>query len=1226
MTQAQLSIQEIFTQALEIESEDARLSFLDQACCGNEKVRRKVDALLAAHAQAGRFMEVAQETELTDAMSGITERPGTCIGPYKLREIIGEGGFGVVYVAEQKQPVSRKVALKIIKPGMDSRDIIARFEAERQALAMMDHPNVAKVLDAGTTDGGRPYFVMELVHGIPITEFCDEQSLTNRERLRLFIDVCRAVQHAHQKGIIHRDIKPSNIMVTMHDDQPIPKVIDFGVAKALSRKLTEKTVYTSYGQIVGTPMYMSPEQAQMSGLDLDTRSDIYSLGVLLYELLTGTTPFDKETIQNAGYDELRRIIREDDPPRPSLRISTLNVELLSTAADRRKVDSRRLRQSLRGELDWIVMKALEKNRGRRYESASQLAEDIERYLNDEPVFACPPSLGYRFRKFARRNRVALTTSSLVAIAMIVGTIVSASQAVRASASEREAGEQRNAAVINARRARESERIAKAERDAAIVAREKLRRVWYASEMNLIQPAWEDDNYRRVLQILENTRPRSGETDIRDFEWYYWNRQVHGPLATHTVSMPQVGTRRLLEDTLSPDGNRLAVQYYDRGQVSVAIWDVATRQEKCNFVLYPGSIETPLTAMIFSPDGTRLAIPQRQKGIIRIWDTRTGKQLFLMEDTERIFRIHFSGDGNRVLYTHGMPQDNRTPSDYGHKLWDLTTDQILVSRRHDGETFPNLVFLSRDGKQVGVTRRRTDAEGSHLQIWDVETSRVLQDRVFDQTTLFRALSPDGSRIALQELTPARRILIVNANSLKTTHVVLGDDGPAGTKVAFSPGGRFLAASTSTRKVLIWDLQSSSTDDRATAEELDSPLVTLRVPRSKLELRFSPDSEKLKSCIYSRVWTWALPLDTKSHEIKPWSNGAVIGGSFNVDGTRALLRAQPVKNNLATLLLHWDVSTDREIWRYRDPRGDRAYSKPVFCTDGKYVVVASRQVRTNRSRIRTAANDELHVLNGETGQLLRTFQPEGAYNIDNVVFSFESYEVAAIVTRRPDNEPASFEIVKWNVETGENVLAVQVEDEAPMLVGFTRSGDELLVARRSRGGVLVLDADTGQQRRIIAPEGTTLNRMGNWSLSPDGKTLAVLGLERLSNEIAVALYDAVTGKPGLRIPVDTKYPPPAMKWSPDGRRIALVSSQWLGDQLGAEVTLWDTETGRLVLTLSRLGLISNNYHSICFSPEGHRLLHISADNRAGEGEVYDHPSLHPIRIWDATPLTRNDMENH
>ena len=346
---------------------------------------------------------------------------GTIIGPYKLLEQIGEGGFGLVFMAEQQHPVRRKVALKVLKPGMDTRQVIARFEAERQALALMDHPNIASVLDAGETASGRSYFAMELVKGVPITDYCDQNRLTTRERLALFTHVCHAVQHAHHKGIIHRDLKPSNVMVTLHDGAPVVKVIDFGIAKALGQRLTDKTLFTGFAQMVGTPMYMSPEQAQLSGLDIDTRSDIYSLGVLLYELLSGVTPFDGERMRTAGYDEMRRIIREEDPPSPSTRLSTLGLAAVTVSAERQS-DPKRLCRLLSGELDWIVMKALDKDRNRRYETANELARDVDRYLNEEPVLARTPSARYRLSKFVRRNRGAVLAVVLVLLALLVGVI------------------------------------------------------------------------------------------------------------------------------------------------------------------------------------------------------------------------------------------------------------------------------------------------------------------------------------------------------------------------------------------------------------------------------------------------------------------------------------------------------------------------------------------------------------------------------------------------------------------------------------------------------------------------------------------------------------------------------------------------------------------------------------------------------------------------------------
>src|SRR5262249_53672434 len=411
--------------------------YLDKACGPDASLRAEVEGLLGALSRAGEFMRrpvaSAAVVETADEQP-LTERPGAVIGPYKLLQQIGEGGMGVVYMAEQQQPIRRRVALKIIKPGMDSKQVIARFEAERQALALMDHQNIAKVFDAGATEGGRPYFVMELVHGVPITQYCDDHHLTPKQRLELFLPVCHAVQHAHQKGIIHRDLKPSNVLVCLYDGVAVPKVIDFGIAKATGPQLTERTMFTQFGTPVGTLEYMSPEQAEMSQLGIDTRSDVYSLGVLLYELLTGTTPLERHRLREAGFDEIRRLIREEEPPKPSTRLSTSGVALAAISA-RRQTEPGKLTRLVRGELDWIVMKAVEKDRNRRYESANSLARDVERYLHDEPVEACPPTAGYRLRKFARKNQKLLATAAALIALLVFGVTGSAWQAVRATQAE-----------------------------------------------------------------------------------------------------------------------------------------------------------------------------------------------------------------------------------------------------------------------------------------------------------------------------------------------------------------------------------------------------------------------------------------------------------------------------------------------------------------------------------------------------------------------------------------------------------------------------------------------------------------------------------------------------------------------------------------------------------------------------------------------------------------------
>jgi tetratricopeptide (TPR) repeat protein len=529
----------LFDAARNLVSPAARRAFLDQACANDPDLRARIEALLEAGAEAEDFFkdagrakaqlpgistEPGQNPAFPDDSAHNTEFPfteglGTRIGHYKLLQKIGEGGGGVVYMAEQEEPVRRRVAFKIIKLGMDTKSVIARFEAERQALAMMDHPNIARVFDAGATETGRPYFVMELVRGIKITEYCDRNNLDTRQRLDLFVQICHAIQHAHQKGIIHRDIKPSNVMVTLHDGVPVPKVIDFGIAKATEVRLTDKTLFTTYEQIIGTPAYMSPEQAEMSGLDVDTRSDIYSLGVLLYELLTGRTPFDPKELLQHGLDAMRRTLREQEPQRPSTMVTTLQGTELTTTAEHRHAEPPKLISLLRGDLDWIVMKTLEKDRRRRYETANGLAMDIQRYLSSEPVSARPPSRLYRFQKLVRRNKIIFAAGGAVAVSLIIGLGVSTqlffmerTARQRAVAAEQQAEQERAKEAQLRRLAETREKITEA---TVLLNKEKFDDAdKLMSQVSIMQPAVEGAAVFRSLGEYHATQNQWKEASDR----------------------------------------------------------------------------------------------------------------------------------------------------------------------------------------------------------------------------------------------------------------------------------------------------------------------------------------------------------------------------------------------------------------------------------------------------------------------------------------------------------------------------------------------------------------------------------------------------------------------------------------------------------------------------------------------------------------------------------------
>jgi serine/threonine protein kinase/WD40 repeat protein len=764
---------DLFEAALELPPE-SRVAYLDGACGSDAAMRQRLQDLLRQNDQAGSFLE-EPAANLPSPLWGrgaggeglipmvdepaVSERPGTVIGPYKLLEQIGEGGFGAVFMAEQQQPIRRKVALKVIKPGMDSRQVIARFEAERQALALMDHPNIAHVFDGGETASGRPYFVMELVKGLPIVEFCDQDRLSVRERLELFITVCQAVQHAHQKGIIHRDLKPSNVMVTLHDGTPVIKIIDFGIAKATGQQLTEKTLFTNFAHLIGTPLYMSPEQAALSGLDVDTRSDIYSLGVLLYELLTGTTPFEKQRFEDVGYDEIRRIIREEEPPNPSTRISTLG-QAATTFSTQRKSDPDGLSHLFRGELDWIVMKCLDKDRNRRYETVSALARDIGRYLHDEPVRACPPSVAYRFRKFARRHRAALATGTLVAGVLVVGSVVSVWLAVRAIEAERLAANR----LLTQTEARQ----------AADVERDTARRRLFDARLAQAQAAhWSGrfgqrfDSWKALTEASQIVRELNlGEqvmlqlrneaiaclalADVRlDKEWPGYPPGSSGAIGfdanleryARSDEQGNISVRLLADDheltqlpgrgshgggkeiRFSPNGDFLAVSYWrllPRDPTNFRLWDWKRRAVICR-------PSFPVNAMAFSPDGRSLVLVQ-DNGTLVFVEPATGKELRQLSLGSKAGCAAFHPDGAKLALgsSEGTVQ-----------VLDVATGDLI--RKLDGPPAAVCqVAWHPDGNLLAA-----GADDWHVHLWNATTGRPHAVLPHQNNGIGVAFSPDGN---------------------------------------------------------------------------------------------------------------------------------------------------------------------------------------------------------------------------------------------------------------------------------------------------------------------------------------------------------------------------------------------------------------------------------------------------------------------------------------------------
>jgi WD40 repeat protein/serine/threonine protein kinase len=860
---------EVFLAALEVSGAAPRAAFLEQACGEDAALRHDVEVLLREEEQLGGFLETpalaaavgardsVTEAEAAGAARWESEAVGGWIGRYRLLEQIGEGGVGVVYLAEQEVPLRRRVAVKVIKLGMDTRSVVARFEAERQLLALMDHPHIAKVLDAGATDAGRPFIVMEWVRGVRITEYCDRQQVGMRDRLGLFLQACHAIQHAHQKGIIHRDIKPSNILVARHDDTPVTKVIDFGIAKAVGQRLTEQTLYTAVTAFLGTPAYMSPEQAEFGGpaaADIDTRTDVYSLGVLLYELLTGRTPFDAAWLLNAGLDECRRTLREVEPSPPSIRLATLGQPALADVARQRRVEVPPLLRQVRGDLDWVVMKCLEKERHRRYPTVSELAQDVQRYLANEPVLARPPSRLYRSRKFVRRHRVALAGAAGILLALVAGTAVSIWQAVRATRAEQVAVAGH---VLEGQLRREAER-----------QRAAARLNEYVADINLAQQGLLAGNLGRAAQLVAKHRALPGELDLRGFEWrYLWQRcqgDDHLSLPARPDSIQALA--------LSPDGRWLAIGsragldvcdlrtstpvfQAPLGAVSVAFHPagthlVAADPRTVRVWTVSGWTEHRLppghgAPVALAPDGSRLATSSRDG--IRLWRTEDWTEGRWLPGA--LGPLAFSPDG-RTLAANGWQ---------GVTLWDAETGEARVRL----EAAANLFFLggwwyggdhqlafSPDGRFLVAPRNQTTRRGTFvLSVWDTQSGVEVGVMPDDPQWIEHAgritgavFAADGRTLATSSMDHSLRLW--DFAGRRSTATLQGHRNEVWT-LAVSADGQTVASGGKDGSVKLWATHRAASRDfrpgpaRPLAFSPDGRTLAVLFPRGRLAFVAEPD---------------------------------------------------------------------------------------------------------------------------------------------------------------------------------------------------------------------------------------------------------------------------------------------------------------------------------------------------------------------------------------------------